>query len=163
MKQKVAPQRVASKCKEMKGRFFSTPPPQIPTLRRRIFLAMAGKQGRKKARSPPGCPQLRPIGSTVSGSKKPAAATVPSCKYHLSEASVQAVLNHKRVPFVIGGYFDDLTPEEQQLMLEVAAQHEEVEDRYAKYQERVRKELDEKGFVALPDDVDKRRAALNAR
>ncbi|XBH73508.1 hypothetical protein VPH35_100595 [Triticum aestivum] len=114
---------------------------------------MAGKQGRKKARS------------TVSGPKKPAAAkpaTVPSCKYHLSEESVQAVLNHKRVPFVLGDYFDDLTPEEQQLMLDVAAQHEQVEDRYAKYQERVRKELDEKGFVALPDDVDKRRAALNA-
>ncbi|XBI85077.1 hypothetical protein VPH35_093274 [Triticum aestivum] len=104
---------------------------------------MAGKQGRKKARS------------TVSGPKKPTA-------YYMSEESVQAVLNHKRVPFVLGDYFNDLTPEEQQLTLDVAAQHEEVEDRYAKYQERVRKELDEKGFVALPDDVDKRRAALNA-
>jgi hypothetical protein len=126
---------------------------------------MAGKQGRKKARSPTGCPQLRPSGSTVSGSKKPAAAkpaTVPSCKYHMSEASVQAILNHKRAPFPLGSYFKNMSPEDQRFMLDVAAHHEQVEDRYAKYQERVRKEMDEKGFVALPDDFDERTAAVNA-
>ncbi|KAI4985641.1 hypothetical protein ZWY2020_018271 [Hordeum vulgare] len=80
----------------------------------------------------------------------------------MSEDTVQAILNHKRVPFPLGGYLNDLTPEEQQLMLDVAAQHEQVEDWYAKYQERVRKEFEDKGFVALPDDFDERTAAVNA-
>jgi hypothetical protein len=124
---------------------------------------MAGKHGRKKRRSSGA--RLRPSGSTVSGAKKPAAAKaapVPPCNYHLSMAAVQSILNHRREPFFIGSYFDNLDEEGKRIVLEAAAEHEKIEDRYAVYQEKVRKEFAAKGFVALPDDYDKRRAAVNA-
>ncbi|PNT63456.1 hypothetical protein BRADI_4g16193v3 [Brachypodium distachyon] len=80
--------------------------------------------------------------------------------YRMSDALVQQILAHKRTPFVIP---DGIThPEARRLLLEVAAEHEELEDRYPAFQARIRQEYEANGFVALPDDFKEMMGEIDA-
>nr|CAB3447424.1 unnamed protein product [Digitaria exilis] len=117
-------------------------------------------------------PQSVEAGNTAKVTTAPVGIEVASRgKPLLTQATVDWILAHTREPFS-GLSNRDLNPHEPQelvhsvgqTMLEAAEFHEGVEDEVGAMQERLRCELDTRGFIELDDDEDcaERVADINA-